>query len=247
MPPVYAISLARAQERRANIKQRLDALGVAYEIVDAVDGETLDLSQYAHRLRQGECRARHGFELAPDEIGCFLSHHNLWRRIAEGGDEHALIVEDDAIFDDDFAAVIGELLQSEWLWDVVLLSSMPRPIDRVLCELRGGRKLARFKRRPYTAAAYLISRTGAAKLRDYCEDICGTVDFMYAESWKNGVAFYCVTPPPAGQGEKQTTMSGTRGRPDNRTVTERLRGSVWRKTDRLQRAFFILTTRPQKR
>ena len=45
MPPIFVISLARAVERRADMIRRLDALNIRYEIVDAVDGADLDLSQ----------------------------------------------------------------------------------------------------------------------------------------------------------------------------------------------------------
>ena len=248
-PQVYVISLARAKERRENMRRRLDALGMPYEIVDAVDGATLNLEDYAHRLRQNECRVKHGYELTRGEIGCYLSHHNLWKRIAEGENEHALILEDDAVWDDDFAEVVGELLRCEWHWEAVLLSAdKPRPIDAVLCSLPGGRKLVRYKRRAWTAAAYLLSRSGAAKLRDYGEKINAVVDCVYFEYWKNGVAFYCVHPPAAGQSGEETTLAGreqVRAKA-KRTMAERMFGSVLRKADRLSQAYFLITNPPRK-
>ena len=247
MPPVYAISLARAQERRANIKRRLDALGVAYEIVDAVDGAALDLSQYAHRLKQNKCRARNGYELSRGEIGCFLSHYNLWRRIAEGDDECALIVEDDAVWGDDFADVVCAIAQCEWHWEVVNLVEARRKINRVLCELPGGRKLVRCRRQVFIAAAYLISRSGAKKLLEYCEEIRAPVDIMYSEYWKNGVAYYCVKPPPARQSDVETTIGDREPLRVKRTVTERTLAWLWHKSDLARQHLFCLTNQPSKR
>lgn len=250
MPPIYAISLARAQTQRENITRRLDALGADYEIVDAVDGMVLDPSEYANRLRQDKCRIIFGCELTRSEIGCFLSHHNLWRRIAGGGDECALVVEDDAVWGCDFADVIGALMQSEWLWDVALLSpaNTGGRISRVLCELPGGRKLVRYQRQAYSAIAYLISRTGAAKLHDYCEEIRAPIDVLYGEYWSNGVEFYGVEPALVRQSGEESLLPGReQARAFNLTAIERIRASLRRKTKRLRRAFFNLTNPPQKR
>ena len=247
MPPVYAISLARAQERRANIKRRLDALGVAYEIVDAVDGAALDLSQYAHRLKQNKCRARHGYELTRNEIGCFLSHYNLWRRVADGDDECALIVEDDAVWDDDFADVICAIAQCEWHWEVVNLGMARHKINRTLCELPGGRKLVRCRRQVSTTTAYLISRSGADKLLEYCEEIRAPVDSMYLEYWKNGVAYYCVKPVPARQSGEESVIDYKERSLVKHTVTERMLIWLWRKSDLVRQHLFCLTNQPSKR
>lgn len=243
--PVYVISLARAKERRENMRRRLDALGVNYEVVDAVDGKTLDLSQYSHRLRQNEYRIKYGREYTRGEIGCYFSHHNLWERIAEGENEHALVLEDDAVLDGDFAEVADAVAQCEWHWDVVLFApDKRRKINRELCGLPGGRKLVRYKWRPWWATAYLITREGAAKLRDYCANMNMTVDIMWTECWKNGAAFYCVDPPPVRQSGEETNIGMT---PAKRTIAERALGAVWRQAERLRWQCFLLTNSPRKR
>lgn len=246
LPPIYVISLARAAARRENITRRLNALGANYEIVDAVDGKALAPAQYAHRLRAEEYRIKFGCVFSPGGIGCIMSHHNLWRRIIGGKDDCALVLEDDAAWDDDFAEVIRRVLLCEWHWEVVLFSDQKhRPIDSVLCDLGGGRQLVRIKSRAWSATAYLVSRSGAAKLYDYCQIIRAGADCMYAEYWKNGVAFYCAKPAPARASGEVSTI-GTMP-PPKRTITERIRGSIWRKTDRLRQTIYLLTNPPQKK
>ena len=85
-PPIFVISLAREAERRARMAQEL--AGFDFEFFDAVDGRTLDAAQYAHRLDAEWFRIMRGRELAPGEIGCFLSHYGLWG--APGRDRDAL-------------------------------------------------------------------------------------------------------------------------------------------------------------
>ena len=247
MPPIYAISLARAQERRANIKRRLDALGANYEIVDAVDGAVLTSADYENRFCPEEWRIKYGYKMVRNEIGCFLSHYNLWQRVAEGDDECALIVEDDAIWDDDFADVVCALARCEWRWEVVNLRAARGKINRALCELPGGRKLVRCRRQVFSTAAYLISRAGAEKLLEYCEEIRAPVDVMYSEYWENGAAYYCVKPPPARKSDDETTIGDREKLRVKRTVAEHILAWFWHKSDLVRQHFFCLTNPPLKR
>ena len=163
LPPIYVISLVRETARRENIKQRLTALGANYEFFNAVDGKALQPSQYTHRMQTRHHFLKEGFEMTSGEIGCFMSHHNLWQKIADGKNEYALVLEDDAVWDNDFADVINQVLTCKWHWEVVLLSEYTSTTaGRVLCNLGDNRQLIRRHRRAFTAAAYLISRTGAA-------------------------------------------------------------------------------------
>ena len=244
LPPIFVISLARAAERRADIRSRLDSAGVSYEIVDAVDGAALDLTQFADRLRPDKYRIKFGRKFARGEIGCYLSHYNLWERIAAEKIESALILEDDAVWDADFFEVVARLPEVRWQWELVLLSAGDsRPIDRVLCDISGGRRLARHKRRAWTTAAYLVRRPAAEKLLDYCREIRAGIDCLYSEYWKNDVAFYFVDPPPVHQSGAESAV-GAVAVPCN--FAERVIGSILRKGDRWGQSLYCRTHSPRK-
>ena len=117
-PPIFVISLAREAERRARMAQEL--AGFDFEFFDAVDGRTLDGAQYAHRLDAEWFRIMRGRELAPGEIGCFLSHYGLWERLVAAGTPCALILEDDARLEDGFAVIIDEAMKiaAEGMWSI---------------------------------------------------------------------------------------------------------------------------------
>ena len=209
-PPIYVVSLPRSHERRRSIRRRLDSLGRGYEIVDAVDGETVDWSQHTPRLRRLGCRISLGRDMVAGEIGCYLSHYALWERMVAEQTECALILEDDASWDGDFAAIVMQVMTVPWHWEVVALSeNAPPPLDRVLCPLGdGGRRLVRYKGRASTTAAYLVRLPGAEKLCLYCRDITNALDGPWECWWKNGVAFYRVSPPPAKQISTDAVIRG---------------------------------------
>jgi glycosyl transferase, family 25 len=90
--PVFAVSLVRAQQRRASMIAHLRKLGCGFELVDAVDGALLPPDQ--RRALQAE-----GTDLHPGTIGCYLSHMEVYRRIVAAGLPAALVLEDDARLD----------------------------------------------------------------------------------------------------------------------------------------------------
>ena len=230
LPPIFIISLARAKERRADISRRLDAAGVSYEIFDGVDGEALNLAGLGDRLKPDDYRIKYGRGFTRGEIGCYLSHYNLWQKIVDEKIEHAIIFEDDAVWDEDFFETVLNLLKTNHYWELVLLSANDRRADFVLCDVGNRRNLIRHKRRAWGMVAYIIRRSGAEKLLDYCWEIRAGIDALYSEYWKNGVSFYLVTPPAADHSGSTETQVGALYRP--RSFTEKIKGSIYRKLDR---------------
>jgi hypothetical protein len=93
--PIYLINLPSAQARLAHMRAQLDALAMPFEVIEAVNGRTLDTaaceSLYSERLNQ----RRFYRPLTPGEIGCYGSHIAVWQRIAERGETIAMVLEDD--------------------------------------------------------------------------------------------------------------------------------------------------------
>ncbi|XP_065068694.1 glycosyltransferase 25 family member-like [Rhopilema esculentum] len=53
------------------------------------------------------------------EVGCFLSHWNIWKEIVANKLEYVLVLEDDVRFEPDFVRKMREVLQEakDLLWD----------------------------------------------------------------------------------------------------------------------------------
>lgn len=265
MIPVFVISLARAADRRAAVVRRLDLLGIAHEIMDAVDGKNSDLSEYADRLRYiGDCEKQLGVVFDRGSIGCYLSHYRVWERIVRENISAAVVLEDDAVPEDFFMRVASDVVNSEWKWDVVLLhSGGRRGKARAICKLDGGEELVQYQRHPYATVSYLISLQGAKKLLEYCYHLRLPIDSHWKPWWRWSGRFYSVRPAPViHSGAESTIMQvaketgeynddGRRTFGNFKRVPTNLLGriaqSLMRKRNRMEERFHFYFHRPQKR
>lgn len=233
-PPIFVISLARAKERREAMRVHLDSLGAAYEIVDAVDGAMLTPADYEPRLRQDIMHRKWSRELLPAEIGCYLSHYNLWRRVVAEEMSCALVLEDDVKLSENFSPVIADVLTLNCRWDVVHLAARrPKDVD-VACHGLAGRDyvFGRYKRRLLCTHAYLISLAGARKLLDICRDISEPIDWAWGYWWQTGLVFYCVGPKLAWQVEEKSTIVDYDSLPKGK-LTEKIAAKVWLRKEKI--------------
>ena len=161
--PVYCISLKRAAERRSLMQRQVEALGFArFEFVEAVEAEGLDYEALAASGLYDDAAARrfHGRSLRLTEVAGSLSHVKVYEQIATRSDPMALVLEDDALF---LSRQVNRFRLDSIPADaeVVFLNSFRDngdPQDKIDGNLFGTAS--------YTgsAAAYLLSRSGAAKL-----------------------------------------------------------------------------------
>ena len=86
---VWVVNLDRNTERMVEIERQLAGTPVPITRVPAVEGKRLP-GAAVQRLT-GDPRAPRG------TLGCFLSHLWLWETFLAGPDDHALVLEDDAI------------------------------------------------------------------------------------------------------------------------------------------------------
>jgi len=99
---IYIISLKRLNNRHKLLHERLE--GLNYEIFWGVDGQQLDFKELEEkRIYLPEVtreKNMSGNELQPNEIGCTMSHLNIYRDIIDNNYKNALILEDDVILHD---------------------------------------------------------------------------------------------------------------------------------------------------
>lgn len=116
---IYLITLKRSKERHIYTKKTLK--GLDYEIFWGVDGSELDLNNIQQEglydPEQAKKKIPIGSELKSGEIGCALSHNNIYQDIIEKGYDCALILEDDVIVDAENVHFLYESLNelpSDW-------------------------------------------------------------------------------------------------------------------------------------
>src|SRR5262245_50482176 len=130
MWPVYVINLAADTRRMGDSACQLDAQGIPWRRIDAVDGRALSGAEIArvYDARRNAQHAKH--PLVAPEIGCYLSHIAGWQAVAAGAAAGGFIFEDDFAANDALARVL-DLLSTDAArgdWDMVkLFSFKPEP------------------------------------------------------------------------------------------------------------------------
>ncbi|MDI4658612.1 glycosyltransferase family 25 protein [Xanthobacter autotrophicus] len=81
---VLLINLDRRPDRLAFVRNQLDALEIAFERIEAIDGKAVDVGPGTDLI-------------SPVERACAFSHRKAWMRFLESGESHCLILEDDVL------------------------------------------------------------------------------------------------------------------------------------------------------
>ena len=233
LPPIFVISLAREHRRRTHMEQEL--AGFDHELLDAVDGRTVDASSYAHRLDTEWYRIMRGRALSKGEIGCFLSHYRLWEHLVEREFPCAVVLEDDVRLQDGFKEVIAEAMSIQNEWDIAYLAPMKRPLrmTRRIAALDSGRSLIQCRRRTGTVS-YLIRLRAAETLLHHCWRIRAPIDHLYSGWWDNRLRFYAVDPAIVHHaGMPSTVTLGVAWPKLKRTVPEHTVAYLYRNVDAL--------------
>jgi glycosyl transferase family 25 len=195
--PVYVINMASNTARMAHAAAELDRLHIPFTRFDAVNGRALSPEELAqvYDPKANLRRARH--PMIGPEIGCYLSHHAVWEKIAAGDAPGGIILEDDFAAADDLAAVLKALAQDEGGWEVAKLFSA-RMGQKVLHPraLTTGREMAVPYKVPNTTLGYAIRRDAAAHLAATVLPVSRPIDEDQKHFWEHGLRIEMVTPPP---------------------------------------------------
>ncbi|WP_169902832.1 glycosyltransferase family 25 protein [Paraferrimonas sedimenticola] len=174
---VLVINMTANQQRWQSISGQLDALGLPYQRVEAVVGKELSETELANIYQSKANRAKYHKALNAGEIGCYMSHIACWERMLELGWDWALILEDDALLQNNLLSCIDALPKIQAPWDCIKLSCGSRQksvLQRTHlatdCQLTQARKLNA------TTTGQFVSRQGAQKLLAHALPIARPVD-----------------------------------------------------------------------
>ncbi len=210
MWPSYVINLADNTERMKRSAAQLDALGVVWERIEAVNGWAMSDEEIARVYDPELNRRRAKYPLVRPEIGCYLSHIRAWEKIAAGTAEGGFVFEDDFAADDSLPGVL-EALSADGGWDMVKLFSLspevrllsPRPLGE-------GLTIGFPVRVPTCLLGYGITREAAQRLLENALPVVRPVDEDQKFFWETGLRVALVSPQPIRVGE-QEAATGTVG------------------------------------
>ncbi|CRK88475.1 CLUMA_CG002249, isoform A [Clunio marinus] len=164
---IYMINLKRRSERRVKMEQSFKELGIDYTYLEAVDGKTLTdevLIQKGINLLPEYADPYHKRPMTMGEIGCFLSHHTIWQKMIEKGQEEVLVLEDDIKFEPYFNERSEQLLEEARAiggWDLIYFGRKRLHENEEFLE-----KSENFVKVSYTywTLGYALTLAGAKKL-----------------------------------------------------------------------------------
>jgi len=199
--PVYVINMADNTARLAACDAALSAQGIAFQRFEAVNGRDLPEGDLAkvYDPAANQHKARH--PLIGGEIGCYLSHIGLWKRIVASDAPGAIILEDDFAASDDLAVVLAAVSADQGGWDMVKLFSR-RPSARMIERrpLDDRHDLARPYQIPNTTLGYALRREAAQRLLQGALPIARPIDEDHKRFWEHGLSVWMVQPPPLSFG-----------------------------------------------
>jgi glycosyl transferase family 25 len=193
--PAYAVSLRSAADRRAQCAGELAAIGLPFEFFDALEGAGLTPAELA-AVYDAEANAkRFKRPLTLAEIGCYLSHRAIWRRVAHGDADAALVFEDDLRLLAGAAEAIGRLTAFN-LGDVMVkLDGVDgRNGERPGVDIGGGFRLRQPLVEPPRTTGYVVGRQAARRLLAARERFFRPVDIDLKHLWEHRVPIFVLQP-----------------------------------------------------
>lgn len=207
--PCYIINLKENQQRLRNCEKQFSDLGLGFQLIEAVNGRDLSLAEIQNVYDSRKNKLHYKASLVPSEIGCYLSHYNAWKKIADGPKEGGFVFEDDFNATDNLVNVIKVLSKDSMNdWDMVKLFSLNKnPKALSIREIDKSLKIVHPYKIPTCMIAYALTKDGARKLISRHSKIFRPVDEDMKYFWETGLRVSLIVPPPVTIGDQSVSVS----------------------------------------
>lgn len=196
----WVINLDRAPERLARISAQLQALGMPFERLAAVDARALS-DQQRSGLDEGGYARLHGMCPVAGELGCYLSHLQVMERFLASAAEFALVLEDDVLLRPGLPAVLQGLALHAERWDMCKLSAVHDGTPQAFLPLAPPHELAVMLSRCTGSSAYAINRHAAQTYLKRLLPMRLPYDHVFDRGWDLDLQVRLVTPTPCTHDE----------------------------------------------
>ncbi|KAL0966758.1 hypothetical protein UPYG_G00299770 [Umbra pygmaea] len=167
---IFLINLQRRADRRDRMMSTFSVLGIDVALTEAVDGKALNSSQLQAMgidMLPGYKDPYSGRVLTRGEIGCFLSHYNVWKQVVERGLQRALVLEDDVRFEPRFRRRLVTLMENVHEaaldWDLIYVGRKRLQVKHPERWVEGVSNLVQ-PDYSYWTLGYVLSLQGAQRL-----------------------------------------------------------------------------------
>jgi glycosyl transferase, family 25 len=221
------ISLAGSDARQQKVRSELNKTSLPWHFVDAVRGT--ELKDNPKEYKPEKVKRLLGFELTPNELGCFLSHKKAWQECVDKN-MATIVFEDDFFLLPHFEKTIHFLMTECKEWSAVRLQGLSEVPQEKLQD-NEDIHLVRNIGDAVGATAYLIKPEAAKILIAASTDIYEPLDHFLEHYQKHHLEFLAINPYPVDITGVQTTIADRPGRLPIRGLAK-LKRSVLRAVDR---------------
>lgn len=235
---VRYIGLDSESDRNREMDEWLQRFDFDWARVPGVSvSNALDIRNYDSEKR----RRRFGYDLLPQEIGCFLAHRNCWRECADDN-RLMLILESDAKANNgvDLPLILEHISQVHTKFDLVRMqATFPRNevFGKKIRELTPGFALYQCIGDPMGAVAYVVTPNAARMLVESSETFFQPVDVFLGSTWMHRLRYRTVKPYLFGLSDHPSSIGG-RKRP-KQGVFDRLKIESNRFLDDVRRITYM--------
>ena len=214
----FYINLERMRSRREFMEHQFQTLGLCEDFArsqgfDAAELTAETMKNYLAGEKLPRTRGYFRWQLSRVEIAIFESHRRIWQQVVDAGQPYAIILEDDAKLSSLLPNIMEKLERATPFVDVIKLDWIRRfrrfgpPVAAFDLEIR-----PIVEQRLSSAAAYLITQTGAQKLLEWSLPYSDLVDAFIFQP-RASYRLYQIFPAVAVQGLILGKQVGTDGPP----------------------------------
>jgi len=192
---LVVINLEKSVDRLASITKNLNNLAIPFERFNAIYGKDLTEKE----IEANTTSACNGLLCNYGMIGCAMSHIAIWKSFAQSSDNVICIVEDDALFTDEFPDFVADIdkIYSKLKFDIISLSGETGVFYSFSDDVKVDKYLFNKPLFPLTTTCYILSKKGVNKLLAEIEKIEYHIDFMIAckNLFGGNLEFYYLKEP----------------------------------------------------
>jgi glycosyl transferase family 25 len=189
---ICLINLARSTDRLAACASQLDSYSLPFDRIEAVNGDTLDVSTVNELYNFGD--SSYHKHMTRGELGCYLSHARAWQAIVDEQLDYAVILEDDILLQDHIQQGLEAITYIQQPWDVIKLAEAPAKRNAVHQIPAGDFSLITYNKVPSRTCAQVVSLSGARKLLATSININRPIDIELQYWWESELSVFGLKP-----------------------------------------------------
>ncbi len=211
-PPIFIINMQKDTKRRSAITARLENFGLQSSFIEGVDGGAMSDKDIALVYDSAKRKRYFGRDMTKGEIGCLLSHRNIFIKMVDEQIPVAVILEDDVIFEPDFKQALAAISVSHMKWDVIRFLGSKKIYKRgcrKIAKLGDTRyQFARLPTAPGGAHGYMLTLKAATIMLKHMQKSWIPIDTLQGRCWETGLETLVLYPAPLYPDPNEETTIG---------------------------------------